>query len=129
MAPLMVNLRSVKSLAIKFNPFSIDSITAREFWNTILAKKVYTTNSMCQINVELLNNDKPSRIIVDFTDNTTVTLPTYKGKFLNLINDFNTECLKRNPIDTKKIENIDEKPKKKFKKATTSKPETKSKSK
>ncbi|KAG8570552.1 hypothetical protein GDO81_011318 [Engystomops pustulosus] len=63
-----VVLKSVKSISVRMCPFQQNMQSTREFLETINSKKIRTTNTNCEINVDVRHDNSEPMVDVLFGD-------------------------------------------------------------
>uniref|UniRef100_A0A8C5QV76 Large ribosomal subunit protein mL53 n=1 Tax=Leptobrachium leishanense TaxID=445787 RepID=A0A8C5QV76_9ANUR len=61
-------LKSVKSVAVRFCPFEASAQSAREFLESISAKKIRSTNMNCAVTVDVRHDQSEPQVDILFVD-------------------------------------------------------------
>ncbi|XP_033731427.1 39S ribosomal protein L53, mitochondrial-like [Pecten maximus] len=101
-------LRPVKKLLFKFDPYSSDVRAIREVMFALHADKILSTNVNCVPKVEVMSDQSEPEMKVDFSDGQNVLFKTTNLTSLDILLKLHQMCtekdpkkMERNVIDTK----------------------------
>lgn len=73
------NLKHVKRIDVKFNPFHQNAASVREFYQGVCSKKSIKTNPECSLKAKVVSDNDDPLITVQFADDHKLVI---NGKYL-----------------------------------------------
>ncbi|VVC36974.1 Ribosomal protein L53, mitochondrial [Cinara cedri] len=86
---LLLNLKPVKKVLIKFDPFAQNAVTARNFMYYLLSPKVINTNPLCLVRTEVENNRSEPTVEASLVNGESVLFKCNNLTVLEIFQQFN----------------------------------------
>ncbi|KAF0773961.1 39S ribosomal protein L53, mitochondrial [Aphis craccivora] len=86
---LQLNLKPVKKVLVKFDPFHQNSAVARNFMYYLLSPKVIQTNPQCLVRNEVVNDRSESTVDVSLVNGESVLFKCQNLTVLDIFQQFN----------------------------------------
>jgi len=85
----LLNLKPVKRVSVKFDPFAENAVTARNFMYYLLSPKVIKTNPLCLVKSEVVNDRSESTVDVSLVNGESVLFKCNNLTILEIFQQFN----------------------------------------
>ncbi|XP_060085276.1 large ribosomal subunit protein mL53-like [Ylistrum balloti] len=93
-------IRAVKKMFFKFDPYSADVRSIREVMFALHADKILSTNLNCTPKVEIMSDQSEPEMKVDFSDGQKVLFKTKNLTTLDILLRFHQLCSEKDPKKT-----------------------------
>jgi len=85
----LLNLKPVKRVFVKFDPFTKNAVTARNFMYHLLSPKVINTNPTCFVRSEVVNDRSEPTVEVSLVNGESVLFKCNNLTCLDIFQQFN----------------------------------------
>ncbi|XP_053569140.1 39S ribosomal protein L53, mitochondrial [Bombina bombina] len=96
-------LKSVKKVVVRFCPFEVNVRSAREFLESINAKKVRSTNINCEITADVRHDKSEPAVDILFADGERMVMKTANLTTKEMLTALKSKCVSK---DLQAKENI-----------------------
>ncbi|XP_050524467.1 39S ribosomal protein L53, mitochondrial [Daktulosphaira vitifoliae] len=86
---LLLNLKPIKKVSVKFDPFSQNAVTVRNFMYYFLSPKVINTNPSCIVRNQVVNDRSEPTIDVTLTNGESILFKCNNLTTLEILQQFN----------------------------------------